>query len=211
MMLTDRDLAILGALTGQVRMFTLMQIALGWWSATPTGHKNAAHRLSLLVRASFVMRCEVLAHPLLHLQRPYIEWQPGDPAPQCLLISKLLQTRWCAQPRRTHVYLATPLAAARFGGIAPGQVRNSCQTTHDLHVAQIYLHYLLAQSPHLRNWMGEDRCDHTQPGQKVPDALLIAGDGGQYRAVEFGGRYSAQRLLDYHAYCEAQNLPYELW
>ena len=167
MRLTDRDISILLALTGQVRQLTLSQLAIGWWSSTLTGQKNAAHRLSQLVRASLIIREEVLAHPILPLQRPVIEWIPGDPLPQFDIIAKRLQSRWCAHPHRTFVYLASPAAASLFGGVSFGKVHNSCQKTHDIHVGQIFLNYRNVISEHLPNWIGEDRCDRSDPTRRT--------------------------------------------
>ena len=51
----------------------------------------------------------------------------------------------------------------------------------------------------------------SRPGEKRPDALLV-GPGGQPRlVVEFGGRYDAARVRDFHQDIARRDLPYQLW
>lgn len=211
MNLTDRDLDLLLACVRCVRIMTATQIASGWWSNSLAGQKNAARRISLLVRAALLVRDDVLAHPLLELSTPLHAWEPGNAEPQFLQIAKRAQNRWPAQPRRVTVYVASRRAAQLVGGDVLGRVRNSCQVTHDLHVSEVYVVYRRYRKVSITDWIGEDSADPGSPGEKVPDAQLVRRVGGTYRAIEFAGRYSAQRISDFHRFCQAKQLPYELW
>lgn len=211
MILTPRDLDLLGVLNQQVRMFTLVQIATGWWSPTDTGRKNAAKRLGMLVGAGFLKCAEVLARPLLNLERPMLAWNLGDPRPNFGAVSWRLQSRWSRGPRRTSVYYASPRSVALLGGVTLGQLKNLCQMTHDLHVGQVLLDYRRRRPADARAWRGEDALAQQRRDEILPDALLFDQFGTPYRAVEFGGSYPPQRLQAIHDDCLARRLSYEIW
>lgn len=210
MMLSDRDLLLLQTLGNPVRCMLCSQIAAAWWPPTIAGYKNAAKRLSRLVRADLLRTQHVLAHPLLPLQRPIAVWRPGEPAPPFSALARQLQNRWSAHPVEHRAYFCAPRASALLGASGRGKLKNLCQMTHDLHVAQVYLAYQRWQPQCVADWVGEDAYAAGSHGDKIPDALLIA-HGTPYRAVEFGGRYPGARLAAFHDDCVRRRLPYEIW
>jgi hypothetical protein len=211
MILTPRDLDLLGVLNEQVRMLTLVQIAAGWWSSTDTGRKNAAKRLGMLVAAGFLQRADILARPLLNLECPMLAWNLGDPRPHFGALSWQLQSRWSRGPRRTRVYCASPRSVALLGGAALGQLKNLCQVTHDLHVGQVFLVYRRSAPHEVQAWCGEDALAPGRRLEFLPDAMLLDQFGNPYRVVEFGGSYPPQRLRAIHDDCLAHRLAYEIW
>ena len=210
MIVTDRDLMVLQTLGNPVRCMVHPQIAAAWWPPTLAGYKNAAKRLFHLVRADLLRMQQVLAHPLLPLECPAVTWRPGEPAPAFPALAWRLQNRWTAHPLRRRVYFCAPRAIALLGSRAPGKLKNLCQLTHDLHVAQVYLAYRRWWPELATHWVGEDAYTANPYGEKIPDALLIK-NGIPYRAVEFGGRYPASRLIAFHNDCVCLSLPYEIW
>lgn len=211
MILTPRDLNLMGALNNQVRLLTLAQIAEGWWSPNRTGRKNAAKRLKLLAGASFLNISVALARPLLAIEAPEVAWRMGDPPPQFGQHSWRLKVRWSLGPRRIRVYYSGPRSLGLLGGATPGMIKNLCQVTHDLHVGQVLLVFRRRWPEHAAAWVGEDVVAPLRIGQILPDAMLIDTAGMPYRAVEFGGGYPPRRLQAFHDDCARRNLPYEIW
>ena len=61
------------------------------------------------------------------------------------------------------------------------------------------------------HWVSEDVLPETWPIRQRPDALLV-DDAGQYvRAVEYGGDYPEERLIDLHLGLSSIPLSYEIW
>lgn len=211
MILTNRDLEIIAASNLCVRIFTLFQIAATWWSASDAGRKNAAKRLAQLCKCGLLQRDIVLAQSILALSSPEYAWFPGERGPNLGELSWRLQSRWSGHPRQTCVYFATPRGLAVFGGSTPGKIKNLCQVTHDLHLATVYLTYRQRWPHDARCWVGEDFLAPFRRHQKLPDAMLVNAQVEPYRAVEFGGAYSKNRLAHFHADCSERGLPYEIW
>ena len=162
-------------------------------------------------RAGLLERIQVLVEPLLALAAPVFRWQPGAPAPDCDAIGYALQSRWTKPPRRTTVYVATRKSVSQYGGKGPGGLRMRLQATHDLHVGAVYLRYLRDDPAAAAAWVGEDVRGKAGHRLKDPDAILLGPDGRTRRVVEFGGRYDARRVRDFHEHCSRFGLSYELW
>lgn len=209
MNLTSRDLDILHALGNAVRCMELSQIAALWWTPNLSGVKNAAKRLAKLTECELLRSEEILAHPLLQLSEPMIVWNPGDDPPHFAALSWRLQRRWTHHPVRRRVYYCSPRARALLGAAGHGKIKNHCQLTHDLHVAEVFAVYRRNWPEQAADWYGED----SQPprfGEMRPDAVL-AKQGMTYLAVEFGGRYPATRLAELHEYFARRELRYQIW
>jgi hypothetical protein len=216
--LTDRDREILIALTHKVRLLSLEQIARTWWGASPSGIATARKRLTLLTGKAAVnsaytnvmRRLRLNAHPELKLSGPIFTWSPGDPAPPFGALAYRLQTRWKEAVRPTTVYIATEKAARYFGGFG-GKLRRPLQATHDLHVAQIYLHFLTTDPARAAAWVSEERFAPERRHEKLPDAVLHDAHGNITLVIEFGGAYDAKHVERVHRDCVTRSLPYELW
>jgi len=82
--------------------------------------------------------------------------------------------------------------------------------THDLNVAELFLHYRREGLPNHR-WTSEDRLPRDWPIPERPDAVVRDDAGEIIRAVEYGGDYPASRLAELHAGLSRIGLSYEVW
>lgn len=133
-------------------------------------------------------------------------------------IAWLLEKRWAQAPRRVAtVVWATRRAVELVGGIC-GRLRQPLQLQHDLGVSEVYAIWqrkaIGSASEANETWVGEDAY-HTYwqraASSKVPDAVLIGSDGQIKRVIEFGGRYSKERLRSFVRYWKKQHTAYEIW
>jgi hypothetical protein len=209
--MTVREHEIVTALCSKVRLFSLDQIARTWWSGRPRELRRAAARLKRLAGDGWLRSAVVLARPLLALDSPVVEWAPGTPFPDFQAISRQLRRRWTVSATKTLVFLAAPRAVATFGGSARGVVPNLCQTTHDLHVGEIYLGYLRTDRGKCDLWVGEDAIAGRFGWEKKLDAVLADDRGRVLRGIEFGGSYRPDRVQACHEECATRNIPYSLW
>jgi hypothetical protein len=144
------------------------------------------------------------------LERPLAAFARGEQIPDFGALQWELQRRWRNAARRpARALWATRFATRLVGGVG-GRLRQPLQLQHDLGVTEIYARRTLRPK---ETWISEDvyRSLWKQGDMgKVPDALLVDPEGRLLRAVEFGGRYSRQRLEDFHTFW-ATRLPYEIW
>lgn len=211
MIRSERDESIIETLIFKVRVLTLLMIADTWWPTARSRTIHATRRLKELVDAELLERADVLADPLLPLTQPLCTWHPGQPPPDSEAVGYALKSSWTAAPCQTLVYVATPKAIRQYGGRGLGGFRHRLQATHDLHVAAIYLHYLKSAPDKASAWVGEDILGKAGHRIKDPDAMLVGPDGKPYEVIEFGGRYDARRVREFHEHCERFGLRYELW
>jgi hypothetical protein len=208
--LTDRDQEILSTLTHRVRILSVAQVARTWWQGTRRPVENAAARLRALDRGGLLAAFEIVAHPEIELAGPVARWQPGEEAPDFGAVSYRLRARWTEPVRTTSVIAATAAGAALVGGVGGRRPRPS-ETTHDLHLAAVYLR-VCAFSPALaRSWRSEALLYSAGGGrdEKLPDATL--SDGHRTLVVEFGGAYRKPKLIEFHEHCAERSLPYQIW
>lgn len=209
--MTARDEEIVAALCSKARFFCLKQVARDWWGEQSGDEKAARRRLLFLAGAGWLKKSTVLVRPLLQLERPVIEWKPYAPAADFSAVSRVLQARWKEPASKTELFLASRHARAVFGGNAIGSIKNLCQTTHDLHVAEVFLFYRRTCPEAAHSWVSEDEVAQKRKGKKLPDAFLKDDAGKIARVIEFGGAYSASRLSELHTHCAENDLPYEIW
>ena len=205
--LTSRDREILHALTHRVRVFTLPQVARTWWRGTSQAEPEARRRARQLEGAGLVSVVPLIAHPEIQLDAPLVTWQPGLPAPDASKLASTLARRWPEPERETVCIGATAEAAAIVGG-SGGRLPRDSETTHDIHLAAVYLRMAEELPTRARSWTAEAALAKGQ-GVKVPDAVVR--DGKYDTAIEFGGTYSTAKLQGFHRYCERKGFGYELW
>jgi hypothetical protein len=206
---TDREEEILKALCSKVRYFSLEQIARTWWSVQPREIRRTKTRLMHLVGKSWLNYTTVLARPLLGLEAAVIDWHPHNSTPDFSVISRTLQLRWKKPVHKIEVFLAGPRSAAIFGGNVLGVVSNLCQTTHDLHVSELFLRYRSIDPQRASRWIGEHALSRDRKHSKRPDAVIRDEQGEVERAVEFGGAYKPDRVRAFHQ--DWRTVPYTLW
>jgi hypothetical protein len=209
LILTERDNELLYALVQKFRLVSLRQSAQHWWNGDIS---NARRRLRILSQAGLIHRLETQARPIPELHQPTVVWRPGDPAPNFDSASYIFQNRWRSSPiRNCTVFIATEQFSRQLGGRHRGELKHPMQATHDLGVAQIWLH-LHRHEPELANaWRSEDLLAHTRRGEKCPDAFIVDQSEKVIAVVEFGGAYHAERIREFHHDCSIRSLPYQIW
>lgn len=193
--------ALLETLTTQVRLATSVQLSALSRPAT----------VKRLIRRGLIDTTEIVVSAPV-LSRPLFCWRPGQPAPNCNALAwKLEKRRNEAIPTPTTICWASSLAVRLVGGFG-GRVRQPMQTEHDLGTTAILIRRLMLDKRTRQQWLGEDVFrQEFQPTSKVPDAVLLSAQRTVFKALEYGGDYSARRIKDFHRACCRQELPYELW
>lgn len=207
--ITERDEEILRALTLYVRLFSQSQVRHHWFEGDAA---NARRRMKQLQSDGYIERVVVRSRSVPQFTRPLIQWKPGHPAPNFAEASYACKKRWQLRHVQTcTAYVATEMAANRYGGKMRGTIKKDLQVTHDIGVAQVWL-YFDANAPQWADaWRGEDLMAATRRGQKLPDAFIVDKAGSVVCVIEFGGSYDEQRIRDFHDDCVDRNLSYQLW
>lgn len=221
MTLTPRDLALVAALCGPVRLFSWDQVRT-WWPGAGTdpgadsasGRRAARRRLAVLVARRLLTRHRLSARPAVWPTGPVARWPAGGGGCDFDAVARVLAGRWRRPPVATTVYRATRRAVNLLGGVARHRPAPGYQASHDLGVSAVYLHYLRERRAEVVLWRGEDELPRrgAAAGRKRPDAVLHDGRR-PVRAVEFGAAYPADRLRAFHDDCAGRTppLPYEIW
>ena len=209
--MTPREEEILAAITNCVRAMSVEQIARTWWTSTDWGRSRAKSTMRRLASEGWLQLQQALSRPVSELVAPLLTWQPYDCDPDFLTLSRSLHRRAKAAANSIEVVFATKKGASLFG-IGSMPKITLTQMTHDLHVTEIFLNYRRHGLSSDR-WIGEDNLLFSWPVQQRPDAVLRSVAGSIYRAVEYGGDYSPERLLELHGAFSSppHRLAYEIW
>jgi hypothetical protein len=167
------------------------------------------------------------AHPELQLQAPIVSWDLGGPSPDFAAISYRLQSRWRNHPVLTTCISASSVAVDRFGGYG-GRPPRAVERTHDIHMAQLFLHYRDRHPDLVKDWVFEEQVKaerkraarsnrlgrslpfyESNANEKLPDAFLRSQSGT--KVIEFGGAYDKDKLTAFHGYCKEYSFSYEIW
>ena len=208
-MLANRDIEILRALSLDVRLLTLGQIASAWWSDSHAGLSTARRRLARLTDTGFLNRLRFAARPLPKIEEPLCRWTPGDADPNFHALSWKLQSRWQHGARPTTVYTATRRTSNLFGGPLRGLLKRSFQarTTWGLPPCTS----VTANEMRPAHTCGSGRTASATTIENGPMPFSPGPDVPPHLAIEFGGAYKPERLRDFHRHCVSQRLPYEVW
>ncbi|MDZ4656135.1 MAG: hypothetical protein SH868_01010 [Bythopirellula sp.] len=148
----------------------------------------------------------VIVPPDLSLTAPLFRWQPGVAPPKFDRLAWQLAARWRGKPHKVLIASATAETCYSVGSSFAGRVPRRTEVSHDLHVTAIYLNLARAAPERARQWIHEDALHaKREAGQLIPDAML----GGT--AIEFGGRYRADKLRAIHRGHAIAGRPYEIW
>ena len=110
----------------------------------------------------------------------------------------------------TDAVIATRQATREFGGYIGGRRPRDSETTHDIHLAQVYLRLRTRQPELLSQWVSEAQ-QYAEGGgknERLPD-VIIRDTGIPQFVIEFGGAYSKPKLEAFHA--ASAEIPYQLW
>lgn len=203
---------LLDVLANHVRFLAVGQLARASFAGQRLSGRRAAHAALTLADSGWLRLAKVLARPLQHLHQPLCQWRHTEPVPDFVVLSRRLHQRASLSAALTTIASATAKTCMLFGATRSSAARvKLTQTTHDLQVAEVFLRYVARGFAPGMHWVGEDNLPDTWPIRQRPDALLV-DDAGQYvRAVEYGGDYSEERLIDLHRGLSTIPLSYEIW
>ncbi len=204
---TERDLTILRALSLRVRLFGQRQLADALWSGDVA---NARRRLNRFVELGLIQRSVMMARPLPELLCPVFAWKPGQPHPDASQIAFRLQSRWRYRAlRSTVVFLPTEQTVNHFGG--RNKAVMSAQVSHDLGVSEVWLWFYRHHPRYATAWRGENLITDSEPGQSMPDAMIVDPNEVPVLLIEFGGDYESARVSAFHDDAVLRGLPYQIW
>lgn len=208
--LTARDTSVLEVLALRVRALSIRQVARTWFSDSSTADSRASRRMQALAASGFIEVYSAWVRPELSLTEPIANWSPGTPAPPFTDLAMQFARRWSEPAKRTQLVVASRRTGARLAGVSSHRPRRS-EVSHDLTLAGIYLKYRQTDRSIAEAWTPDFRLRRLGFGDhaRLPDALIDLV--GTQRVVELGGMYSARKLGDFHEFCEARGLPYEIW
>ncbi len=212
MLRTQRDHQILKTLAIKVRLLSLTQIATAWWADTAVPEVHARRRLNELRDAKVLRETTVPVSPMLEMKAPVIVWKLAQAAPDHAAIARILLNRWpsvATQPKS--IFSASEATNNLYGGPLSVRPIHLAHVDHDLHVGEVYLHFVRNHPALAERWRGEDVRPKSGYRLKDPDAVLEFEDGARIHVVEFGGRYDAERVRDFHNDCAKRNRSYEIW
>lgn len=218
-----REQELLHLLTEKAPVLSLRQIADNFFA----GDKgNAVRSLSRMLTRQLLSSQPLSARTPPAITAPLVVWTPGQNPPSTTRLSYQLGRRWARQGVRTHqCYLIGPRYGALTGISNPSRLRRPLHASHELALADVYLHFRTDRHTDAKYWLAEHayRQPHSQErlismegspfalvGQK-PDALLVDENGVVVKAIELGGVYNAKRLERFHRWCQRRRLPYEIW
>lgn len=207
---TDRDQEIVTTMTRYVRILTRGQIARFWFKESSNPEVAAAKRLRVLEEIGLLVSRVLPCRPELVLTSPACCWSPGDSEPPLRRLARELARRWTSMAVPTALFVATRRAAQLFGGNAGREPRPS-EISHDVTLSGIYLRHLETDRDAAGSWISEAGLSKLGYGKRtrLPDAMIERH--GRRVAIELVGEYSLEKLVSFHAFCEEEELAYELW
>jgi len=155
-----------------------------------------------------------VAYP--RVQNRLLLWHQRRPTPKHEHTRWLLQCRWAElTPQVMPVYWATKKAERFYGGVA-GLLGHADQLEHDLGTAEVLTVTVEQRRAWTDDWIGEDLLKREYPElarrlRVRPDAVTLDKHGDIFKAIEFGGQYSVDRLRRLHESFERQRIRYEIW
>ena len=203
-----RGMAIVRLLLFSIRVATTTQLAEGFWGDDVEDASLARAVLDALIHRGLLERRRILAHPLLPLKAPIVDWAVGSPAPDFQSVSEQLTGRWTEPHIGYEAHAASRRAMNLLGGTG-GRWPSLGHETHDLHLTELCFR-LQRENPGLV-WLGEADLQSTRIRQKLPDAMLWKRGQGPVRIIEFGGSYCRDRVEKVHSDSVARGIPYQLW
>ncbi|MBI1315077.1 hypothetical protein GC176_27615 [bacterium] len=208
-MWTQRDIAIVETLTSRVRVLSLAQITTLWWSADGSG-RVVRRRLRRLIDGGLLVSTTINSIPFPQVERPLIDWHPGDRDPDCEQVAACARSRFDCATRPTEVYLASRRAANLFGSTS-GRLPRFDHINQNLLLSEVYVLYSRCRPQDAALWVGGESLARCSDRIQTPDACLVSSEGQTTRLIESAGVREPQQLERFHEHCLERNLPYELW
>ena len=200
---SEAEQEILRAITLQVRLLTLEQVARGWFS----GDTHVAADCMKRLEAATLITCRTLEVAELEPRtRPLFSWRPNRPTPKRALkrVSSSALKRWRGDFISCQSFIAAPRAVRAFGAFSDLRRIRSCEVTHDFHLSEVFIHYRISRPRQAKLWLGEaafPKLGRMLSRMKDPDAFLIGDEGKIEKVIEVAGRYTVEHLTDFHNHC----------
>lgn len=193
-------------LANQVRLLSLDQVRL------LTGGGSEESTLRQLKRQRDKGLIELKTYPCEPPgigTEPLVVWPSGDLTSSAELATATAR-RWRRVANPTTIVYATAETTGRYSIHGMRRPRDS-EVAHDLWVAELYLK-VYRDHPRL-DWRHEDGLADMLPEGGKPDAMLLdrSDDGAVPVAVEMLGKYRAEKIEQFRAYCSENEIPYEIW
>lgn len=197
--LLNLDAAIIHMLTHSVRLISDYQL--------PSLQRQQARQLLRRLETQGLVQLKtVMTHAELSLSAPLVVWQPGEDPPLYDRVAWQLASRWQGKWRTTMIASPTKLAQLITGGPLGMRPLRRTEIVHDLHVTGLFLKFVQEVPARARYWIHEDaNRDGRAKGELIPDAMI------GLTAIEFGGRYRADKLRAIHRGHAMAERPYEIW
>ncbi|HZZ26755.1 MAG TPA: hypothetical protein VFE46_02010 [Pirellulales bacterium] len=212
MNLTALDRQILWTLTRKVRVLTAQQVAETWFADLSQPTRAAVKRLRQLQDFGLLNEHAVMLHPMIHLDAPVLNWMPGNEEPNFGALSYRLKERWPSPLVTKSIFHATRDANRLLGGYIGGRQPRTSETTHDVHLAQVYLRFLRQEPRTAKRWVSEHQLYAEGGGrnERLPDAIIRHPRNRDLDlVVEFGGKYPKMKLIEFHD--ALRHLRYQIW
>ena len=207
--LRKRDFAIIAILAEKVRFLSLRQIASTFFS---NDIANTVRRLDVLEERGFLVSHRLNSRTPPPVEKPLVVWNPGQDQPRFTGVAYQLTKRWLRQGTRIRMcYFAGPKFEAVSGIHCKTKPSHPLQASHDLGLAELYLHFRSERPGDANRWSGEHVRGPVELKNQQPDALLMDRSNEPAKAIEYGGLYNAKRLDRFHRWCQQRSIPYELW
>jgi len=201
------DYDVLQTLAIRLRVMAVSQATTLW---SPNDMASMRARIQHLSAAGLLDCFSVNVHPLLSPEKPLYSWAAGAAAPNSVEISRIAKARWTQPSQPTEVFVASRKTANLFGA-DPHRLSKVEERDHDLLLADAFVAHRRQQRSPEPHWIGENYLPKAGYQIKDPDAFLINDSGKPFAVIESAGRYSGKQVQDFHDYCEAHSLSYELW
>lgn len=212
--MTERDIELLKTLSRPVRGLSVDQASAGFWSASPSGKREARRRLVLLSDRGLITFVRAYARTgLIDLTTgPLFSWEPGGEAPNAAALSYRSQVRQSGILYPVSSVVATRKGARLFGGLGGGFVR-PFQASHDLVLGSVFL-WFRRHAPKLSSrFVCEDvlpKGKKGEKGERVFDAAIESEfeSGAAEVLIEVAGEYAPSEFERLHVEAVRRGLPY---
>lgn len=205
---------LMRVLTRQVRVLSFDQVTR-ICASFPDKHRSATTLVQRLLGDGLLATASIAAaYP--RVEARILLWRRGRPAPPHERTRWRLQKRWDeVLPEILTVYWATEKGERDHGGVA-GLLNHAGQLEHDLGVAEVLTLAYERRRRWAYDWIGEDllKREHPHLAKRlcaIPDAVTLDRDEEVFKAIEFGGQYSVDRLARLHEAFSRRNIRYEIW
>ncbi len=200
--LTERDLDLLAILSSKVARLTFRQLSRLAEIKSPSS-AGSIRWVERLVKSRLLEQRTVNLPPVEEFAGPPYFWSPDKPTVSPPEFTEEPCNVRVTNARPTQVYFASRLTLNLYGFDQRQQVSNS-QLTYDMHVAEIFLHYLSERPNEAERWV------HS-PNSIPTAAYLQDSDYRVSRLINLVDQFNFRKLEQFHDYCCERELPYELW